>query len=386
MHKLAILEQYAPRFTAKTGSRWGRVVLVDGFAGTGHLGDAPGSASLLAATADGLRSTTPTTVLLYEKDKANYKQLRDVEAGFKRRGLDVRATQDDVAQHIGSILDEARGATLLLFLDPCGALLPFSTIVGAINDRRRLDAGGRRIPTEALLNFSAGLVRRVGGAWVKHQEDASGVARLTAVCGGEWWKPVVYRHGPAGGEPDYRKVTEVVAREYGKRMAAATGSKQIVVPVTDQVWHQPIYHLVFITGSNFGLEAFYDGLGNARPAFFAATPPPTAVNELDLWADQARPASDATASESRRNEALHQQRQATDAVEANIRRIARQTPRFALLDHIEDAYAGVEGVATRKQLGSAIKALIAAGELVLVRNHRDLVRRVYEVAPSEAQP
>jgi len=83
---------------------------------------------------------------------------------------------------------------MLLFLDPCGALLPFETIIRSFNHPRRSTGRSKRIPTVALLDFSAGLVRRVGGAWIARSDDAYGVAKLTPVCRGDC--------GPAGGAPD----------------------------------------------------------------------------------------------------------------------------------------------------------------------------------------
>lgn len=84
---------------------------------------------------------------------------------------------DMVSAECGAFLDEAiagaAGASLFLFLDPCGANLSWDQVVTALKTKR---TSWPR--TEALLNFSAGLTRRAGGQVKAAQLDADGVRRL----------------------------------------------------------------------------------------------------------------------------------------------------------------------------------------------------------------
>lgn len=374
VHKLAILEQYAPRFVAKTARFTGRVVLVDGYAGTGRMGDAPGSAALLASAAAKLRRHAETTVYLCERSRTNFQQLQEVEAAFKSRGVAVEAFREDVGGASTRLLLAARGATVLWFLDPCGALLPFEQIVRLLKDPAR-SFRGSRLPTEALLNFSAGLVRRVGGAWIARSEDADGVERLTAVCGGDWWKEMVHELGPSSGADDYGNVVEAVAAEYSQRLARASGTSHVLVPVRDQVGHQPIYHLVFLSGNAHGIGTFLDAAGTAWPEWLAATATENGADELALWANGEVTTS--TARENRRNDALRQQSSLVPIIVSNIRSIATVGQEFSLLPNTAAVYRGVEGVATLKQIRAALRQLTACGDLVLGHQHNDPMRRVY---------
>lgn len=375
VHKLAILEQYAPPFVAKTGMHTGRVVLVDGYAGTGRMGTAPGSAALLAGAASRLRSHSATTVYLCERSRKNYQQLKAVEAAFLAKGVDVHARNEDVARAAGSILEGARHASLLWFLDPCGALLPFEQLVTLLTDRSRLEKG-RRLPTEALLNFSAGFTRRVGGAWLASSDDAHGIARLTEVCGGDWWKEKVWSLGPFAGAADYRNVVEAVAHEYAARLAARTHTHPVVVPVREDVDHQPIYHLIFLSGSPHGVATFLDAAGSAWPQWLAATAEPDAAFELPLWGDTLD--GSVTARDSRRQAAIRRQEELTATVQGNIELIAAAHHRpFQLLPHVEDVYCGVEGIATLTQVRAALRGLVRSGALEEVAKHKDPLRRLY---------
>lgn len=379
VYKLAILQQYVPRFVAMTGRGYGSVVLVDGYAGTGYVGSSPGSAHLLSSAAAKLRGVSKTKVLLCERDKAHFASLKSMADGFKVRGLDVTPHAGDVEKFLPTAVAESVGSSLFLFLDPCGAQLPFETIVGVLTDPRR-----HGLPTEALLNFSSDLVRRVGGALVALEDDADGVQLLNAVCHGNWWQAVVRRLGPAGGADNYAKVVDAVAVGYATRLRKATGLQVMLVPVSRQLGHQPVYHLVFLTRNDYGLSTFADAVARARPDWLAATVDVDAPAELDLLGLDGGSTS---ASDARRAEAVAEQKRTAPAIASNLLRLAATHGAFRPFEHITDVYGSTLGIATETQIGQALRGLIAAGQLV-TREARSKhpSRGLYALAPGARQP
>lgn len=379
VYKLAILQQYVSRFVAMTGKGYGSVVLVDGYAGTGYIGSSPGSAHLMSTTAASFRGITKTKVLLCERDKAHFASLKTMADGFTAQGLDVSAHPGDVEKFLPTAITESVGSALFLFLDPCGAQLPFETIVKSLTDPRR-----NGLPTEALLNFSADLVRRVGGALVAREDDADGVQLLNTVCHGDWWQEIVRRLGPAGGADNYAKVVDAVATGYATRLRNATGLEVMLVPVSRRIGHQPVYHLVFLTRNDFGISTFADSVARARPDWLAATADVDAPEELDLLGMGVGATS---APDARRAEAVAEQRRTVPEVAANLLRLATTHGSFRPFKHIIEVYGSTLGVATETQIGQALRGLIAAGQMVTREaSAKHPSRGLYASLPATRQP
>src|SRR5215467_6266500 len=153
--KHAIIRHYMPPFLAMTGStsKQRRVVVLDGFAGRGRYPDGtPASAELIMQAVRGLQGSRKVAMFFVEKDPEYYQPLEAVVREYAARGLEARALPGSAEDHLDSVIRAAHGVPLFVFLDPCGALLPFQRLARMVGKSRR----GTRPATEVLLNFSAG--------------------------------------------------------------------------------------------------------------------------------------------------------------------------------------------------------------------------------------
>jgi three-Cys-motif partner protein len=198
VYKHAILDQYMIRFATMTASHLTprRCVLVDGFAGRGkHADGSAASAVHMMLAAQKAKSRTQIDVFLVEESKRDFEALDAVADEYRQRGLTIETRLGDCGVCLPEILALARGASLFLFLDPCGATLPWTDLEATLNARPPWPR------TEALLNFSADLTRRAAGQVKAGQMNADGVRKLNEVCGGRGsshhW--VVMSGGPRGG-------------------------------------------------------------------------------------------------------------------------------------------------------------------------------------------
>jgi three-Cys-motif partner protein len=184
VYKHGLLDQYVIQYATMTASKLTpkRCVLFDGFAGRGRFDTGePGSAEHMMLAAQKRKGATQIDLLLVEKSSGDFATLDEVADEYRARGIRVVSHNDDCGNRLGDMLKLASGASLFVFLDPCGAVLPMDSIKDVLRRRRTWPR------TEVLLNFSADLVRRAGGQVKKGQRDAHGVAKADAVCGGEWW-------------------------------------------------------------------------------------------------------------------------------------------------------------------------------------------------------
>jgi three-Cys-motif partner protein len=181
--KHAIIRNYMPPFLAMTGSTSdkGRVVVMDGFAGRGRYPDgSPGSAELIMRAVQRLRGSRTVAAFFAETDPDTYRQLDAVVREYAATGLPAKALSGSAEEHLDAVIAAARGVPLFLFLDPCGALLPFSRFAQVISAERR----DVRPPTEIPANFSADLTRRTAGQLAAGQTGEAGVTRMDMTCGG----------------------------------------------------------------------------------------------------------------------------------------------------------------------------------------------------------
>ena len=238
--KHCILRRYLPIFLARTSTRGRKVVVMDGYAGRGNYDDGRrGSAGMMlewALTAKQGARPVDYVLRFFEKDKANYAALSTLVDDYKRRGVDVTAERADVVTRLPSVLDEALGVPLFLFVDPTGVGLPFDDLVAALNRTRNRQGWP---PTEALINFSYEAVRRIGGHVKSPKANKNTLQRLDEALGGDWWRDFF----SAGvSEPVDRVVMEFIAR-----LAGATDCFIASIPVRREAHHKPLYSLVFAT-------------------------------------------------------------------------------------------------------------------------------------------
>lgn len=260
--KHAILGKYLFRFAVMTASKLTprRAVLVDGFAGRGRHDDgSPASSEFMMLAAQKAKSTTQVDLFLVEKSLSDFRKLDEVANEYRARGMNVQTRHGDCGSFLDDAIASAVGASLFLFLDPCGANLPWDQLVAALKAKRT-----NWPRTEALLNFSAGLTRRAGGQVKAGQFDADGVKRLDKVCGGDWWRDVAVRAHLSAGGKDWEAAANAVATGYGTRLGRAVGMSSSVTPVLGQIGRQPIYHLVFLTHGPQGLWVMGDALAAAH--------------------------------------------------------------------------------------------------------------------------
>jgi three-Cys-motif partner protein len=260
--KHAILDQYLIRFAIMTASKLSprRAVLVDGFAGRGrHADGTPASSEYMMLAAQKAKATTQVDLFLVEKSRSDYRRLSAVADEYRGRGLNVFTRQGECGQFLDEVVTASPGASMFLFLDPCGANLSWLKLVDLLKSKR---TSWPR--TEALLNFSAGLTRRAGGQVKAGQLTADGVNRLDQVCGAIWWRDVALQAHIDSGQRDWEAAANAVAGEYTRRLALAVGMSSSVSPVLGQQGRQPIYHLVFLTHGSQGLWVMGDALAVAH--------------------------------------------------------------------------------------------------------------------------
>jgi three-Cys-motif partner protein len=364
VYKHAILEQYVIRFATMTASRLNpkRSVLFDGFAGRGRFdtGEA-GSAEHMMIAAQKAKTTTQIDLLLIEKNPQDYESLDAVADEYRSRGIRIDSYKGDCGDHIDDALQLAAGASLFVFLDPCGAVLPMDSIKAILRAR------GTWPRTEVLLNFSADLIRRAGGQLQKGLLHLGGVAKADAVCGGEWWRDVALRSHAASGGQDWASAAEDVAIEYAKHLTDGTGYGFVVAPVRRQIHHQPVYYLIFLTRAPHGFWVFGAAGAKARDKWIDFLGPEPDEREDMLW--------DTVADQLNREHS-----QAIAHITDNLRRLTADGQPKKVVDHVTEVYGDLYGEAKETAYTAAVRELVRAGEIEHVtktaKPHQHVIRKV----------
>lgn len=196
---------------------------------------------------------------------------------YRARGIHIDSHNGDCGDHLDDALQLAKGASLFVFLDPCGAVLPMDSIKDLLRKR------GTWPRTEVLLNFSADLIRRAGGQLKKGQLDLGGVAKADSVCDGEWWREVALHAHEASGAQNSETAAESVTMEYAQRLVAGTKYGSVVAPVRRQVHHQPVYYLIFLSQDQHGFWVFGVAAAKAREKWIDFLGPDPDEREGMLW-------------------------------------------------------------------------------------------------------
>jgi three-Cys-motif partner protein len=368
--KHQVLSHYLKMFMAMTGStaQDKRVVVLDGFAGRGrYVNGRPASGELILQAISDLKSSRQVAAFFVEKDHADYDVLAGVVAEYAARGLDAQALCGLVEDHLDQVVAKAEGVPLFLFLDPCGAGVSYERLVELLTGPR-----ARKWPqTEVLLNFSADMSRRIAGALNRGKTDQRA---MDTACGGEWWRQVAEQARPTSATGSFEPVVHAVAGEYARRVGAACRMMPVTIPVYRKMGHQPIYHLVFFTRSEYGLWVFGDAVGGARKEWLRhqgrmrdAEAGPT------LW-PHSQDMEEIIEQEAAR---------AVEHVRVNLRRQLAVGRHFKLVHRPRELFGNAYGVATEATIIRAMRDLRAAGELEILSNRarpRDTVVRA--VRPS----
>ncbi|WP_030144293.1 three-Cys-motif partner protein TcmP [Glycomyces sp. NRRL B-16210] len=387
LFKLKILSTYLYPFVSMVGSTStdGRLVVFDGYAGRGRYPDGtPGSAEHMLRSATKLRGARNVRVVLVEADGKHYKSLAQI-AEIYARFVDVRVEHGNAESNLPRVVADAAGLPLFMLLDPTGAVLPFGLLESALSGPRRAS----RPQTELLINFNADFVRRAAGIVLKEERGAKALhqaelavdgtartgsvdptggkgneekakQRLTEVCGGDWWEDIA-REVLAEQPTRFDLVADRVAQRYAVGLAAAGGMTPVVIPVRRRPDNLPLYYLVFLTRSRYGIWVMADAVGRAREHWVKQLGPTAAEEDGALFAFEQ------SAEEQIGLDRVHAQ----ERVEANLSDLIARGRKVKLVDVVEEVFGGVFGIATESTVTAALRTLKARGVL----NH-DKAKRV----------
>jgi three-Cys-motif partner protein len=356
--KHAILDSYIMRFAVMTASKIDdrRVVLVDGFAGRGRYDDGtPASGEHLLIAAQKARGSTRVQVVLVERTRNDFRRLSEVADEYRRRGIEVRALPGEAQDHIPAIIQWAQGAPLFLFLDPCGANLPFLTLTRILRTNR----ASTWPPTEALLNISADLTRRAAGAANKGLHDHEAIPVMNKVCGGTWWKKTALEAHQSSTADDWESAAEAVVAEYAVRLGNASRMTPVVAPVRRKTHHQPVYHLVFLTRRRHGLWVFGDAVATARRAWLKAVGPSDDEAAGMLF----NVVEDQLATDHER---------AMRIVTSNVTRLVSRGARGRLVDHATEVLGAAYCIADDSVVRKAMRQLSSTGTIPIDTSPRQV--------------
>ncbi|HTK63000.1 MAG TPA: three-Cys-motif partner protein TcmP [Pseudonocardia sp.] len=258
---------------------------------------------------------------------------------YRAKGVPAIARHGGVQDHLPDVLQVADGMPLLLFLDPCGALIPFEVLAGLLAGPRR----AQRPPTEVLLNFSAGLTRRSAGALYAGQRDHDGIVALNVACGGDWWQDVAMDARRTA--TNFEAAAEAVATEYARRLGKAAGARHVAIPVRKRQHQQPIYHLVFCTRSPYGQWVFGASVASARQVWLRHLGDDDSDQSETLFGDRTESAIG------------WEQERAQAQVERNLQELLTGHRPFRLVDYAAGVLADVYGVATEETVKNAVLSL-----------------------------
>lgn len=358
--KHKILSTYVLPFAEMTGSKAERrrVVVFDGFAGRGRYPDGtPASAELVLQTSMRAPQAVIESIFV-EKNRADFQVLSAVVDEYRKKGVTTDAHRGAAQDFLPGVVTQASGAPLFMFLDPCGAGIPWAQIVNVL-------AGARKAvwpPTEVLLNFSADLTRRAAGVLRAGLDDHDILPLMDGTCGSDWWREVALAHVPSSPAGNFEPAAFAVVNEYARRLGAATDMHAVTVPVRRRAHQQPIYHLVFLTRKSHGIWVFADAVARARQDWMLALGPAEDDDDgaLFSFADSV---------------GLHiesEQTAAQDRVASNLQSIVAAGRQLRLVDDPWSVFGDQFGVATESTVRKAVRALQKAGRLRLVESKKQL--------------
>ena len=363
VYKHGILEQYVIRFATMTASRLTRkrAVLFDGFAGRGRFdGGKAASAEHMMLGAQKVKGTTQIDIFLVEQNKDDWEKLDTVAHEYRSRGIRIETRHGKCEDYLTEVYRHAAGASLFMFLDPCGAVLPFGTLQPLLKKR------GDWPRTEFLMNFNADLIRRAGGQYKKGQLDLGGVAKADLVCGGDWWRETALRAHLESGGKTWEAAAEAVAVEYARRLTDGTPFSWAVAPVRRQVHHQPVYFLIFLTTDPHGFWVFGAAASKAREKWLSFIGPDEDEREgmlFDTIADQIDREHNA----------------AIATISQNIRNLVADGKDHPVVQRVNEIFGEVFGEAKETAFTAALRQLVKTDEIQFVKKatkpHGHIIRR-----------
>lgn len=370
IYKNAILDQYVIRYATMTASKLTprRAVLFDGFAGGGRYSDGKaGSAEHMMLAAQKARQHTQIDIFVVEQSKALFDRLDGVADEYRSRGIAVESRHGDCGGRLSEVLGFARGASLFLFLDPCGAVLPFDQLAPLLRQR------GAWPRTELLMNFSADLIRRAGGQYKKGQLDLGGVASADRVCGGEWWRDLALEAHLRSVDGSWESAAEAVAVEYARRLTHGTRFGYVIAPVRRRQHHQPIYYLIFLTTDDHGFWVFGAAAAKAREAWIRALGPDDEAADEMLFGG----VEEQIAAEHDRN---------IKQIGQNLTRLVADGATSSVVNHTLEVFGEVYGEARETAFTAAMRTLVKEGQVEYVKKGSKPHQHVIRAPESPTRP
>jgi three-Cys-motif partner protein len=349
--KHAVLDSYVDPFAMKVGSTATdrRVAFIDGFAGEGRYEDGgEGSPALLLRKAKALAGKRQIDCYLVEKDSERLATLRSVIEA-EGDGVTVEVFAGDVAEHVETLLDRTGGTPLFMFLDPFGLMISFGAVEKVLTSRPNTVGAA----TEILINFSTIGLRRIAGMLTSPNPTAATLARMDAVCGGDWWRAEWLKHAPTKDATEEQKIAaeESVVAGYAARLGRVGKTGWWTVDVHERAHYRAKYHLVFLSRHPDGLHLFGEALSSAQEKW-----------RRTIWDVETRGTLFGGEDNYRHSEEVLANGW-IDEIERNLRAALQDHGRFRVAGHYAEIYGKALGLARQKHLRTAWKRLHADGTI-----------------------
>jgi hypothetical protein len=200
--------------------------------------------------------------------------------------------------------------------------------------------------------------------------DESIIPRMDTTCGGVWWRETALGTLRSPQGRNFEAAAHAVAREYAQRIADDTAMMPVVVPVSRRLGQQPIYHLVFLTRSPFGLWEFADAVGRARRVYLDH------LGNLDSDSTPGQQGLFGDAEDNDMEWLIKQEHdEAVKIITANLRALVGRYGDVKLVEYTRELFGEAYGFAVEPAVTEAVKSLRATGELVLKINDKRLRNR-----------
>lgn len=241
--KHGILSRYATVFAVMAGTRTGRILYFDAYAGPGRYSDGSEGSPLRI-----MRSATKTAgwgrdveCVFTEADPAHAADLATALAAEASPGFKYVVWPGDASEHVAAAIARAGSNPMLTFLDPFGTALDYDSLTS------KLLARPPSLSTEVLLNLNLEMVGRIGGllnSLKRKPHDEKTLSHLDAFFGDDWWRQVFLDARDDGGPGSAAAAASAVAAEFVKRIKAKTGYGYFGVPVRRRPGHNPLFLLI----------------------------------------------------------------------------------------------------------------------------------------------
>lgn len=241
--KHGILSRYATVFSVMAGTRTGRVLFFDAYAGPGRYEDGSEGSPLRI-----MRTATRTAAwgrqvecIFTEADARHATNLTNMLRAEAPPDFKYTVLPGDASEHVDAALARAAQDAMLTFLDPFGTALEYDSLTS------KLLARPSHLPTEVLLNLNLEMVSRIGGLLSSGRpqpHDEKTLGRLDAFFGDDWWRQVFLDARSDGGPGSAAAAATAVARHFVQRVKARTGYGYFGVPVRRRPSHSPLFLLV----------------------------------------------------------------------------------------------------------------------------------------------